>query len=70
MSLGVHSTQEATPCYPQRASATFCYGFCTSEMYIPAMQNFEFLSDYFIVVGKYTQSNIIKCSWKSKTSIA
>jgi hypothetical protein len=27
MSLGVHSLQELTPCYPQRASATFVMAF-------------------------------------------
>ena len=37
-------------------------------MYIPAMHNFEVLSDSFIVFGKYTQSNIIKCALKSNTS--
>lgn len=39
-------------------------------MHVPAMRNFEVLFDYFIVVGKYTQSNRVKCTQKYNTSIA
>lgn len=62
MSLGVHSLQEVTPCYPKNCE-------CYILLWLLYFGNVN--SDYvkFIVVGKYTQSVIIKCAWKSNTSI-